>query len=381
MLQNINNNTVGVLIDTIKIASNALNINLFVKVDDEQYYYEQHFKDAKFFQKLITNKTIDTIAASTTSFVQPSDFCSCTKAFFEDTNIWITKNAKIISNFKLLFLVFQPTTWVLFVIPLLAFGIVIHITTIIKIDKKSQLTFATIILDLIKLVLDIPMIKLQRLHFLRMILLYYMWYGLVIGTYYKTKMTSLLSKPTYEKLYDNVDEMFKHNVKFLVVESIKNVLQNVEVGSNKPSTRHDLVSEVDCIKEIILYNNYTTHVKESYLKVHSSLASQIKIVGSKYLISVKFFYKFSASFPFREKIDRVIENMQSAGIGIKILRSYGLVNWITNEKVNISLSLAHLWSAFTILILGNVGGICVYGFEIFYSKFSQKNKYKKIFSS
>lgn len=370
----VNNQTTGLLVNVLEMIALTLNINLMVMEDNEKLrYHEKYFANRDFFYHLTNNKTIDTVLGSSVLHINIFDVCRCTKIFFEGSHYWVVSKPLRISNLKLIFIVFNAGTWLLFLAVHVTSNFTYHFLSTYNVVESNAPTFSKTVFNFIKILLE-NSVTLPRMGKLQVFLVFFLWYNLLISTYYKSQLASVLTEPVYEKKFSSFADMLEHNVKFLAVSNIQDIIINENTLSkdyieNNFIERHYQVKEPECVEDIIKYRNFTTHVNELYLKVYPNWKEQVKIIGSQHLNAGQFLFNFRHSYPFRNRINEVIEMMTSHGIIIKMINSFEKHVWIFNEEINTRLTIDHLICAFIIIFVGAVCGFCVFLLELVYSCF------------
>lgn len=369
ILHIINNKTTGLLVKVIEIIATTLNANLVVIEDDNNLrYHEKFFANRQFFYNLINNRTIDLILGMAVMNINILDVCRCTKVFFEDSRYWVVSKPQKISNLKLFFMVFNARTWLFFIVIHIMSSFTFYVLSTYRSVESSKPNFSRTVLDFIKIVFE-NSITLPILGKLQLFLVFFLWYNLIMTSYYKSGLASVLTEPIYEKKFSSFADMLEHNIKFLMVSTVQDVILNEKSISqdyikNNFIERHDLIKEPDCVEDIIKYRNFTTHVKDVYFKVYPNWKEQVKIIGSQHLNPIQFIYEFRHSYPFRNRINEVIGMMTSHGIIIKIANSFKKNVWISNEEINTRLTINHLMCAFVIILVGALCGFCVFVLEV-----------------
>lgn len=363
-----NNKTCGVYIDQLK---------LFADVYKFDFDTIEGVKNSEFTKKLYANsaiqyqwygnKTVDTIVGWTVNIMK---LCVTSRIYYEDVYYWVAPKAQKIPNVKLLYIIFDTQTWILF---LITHTVAIIVTYAIShFDCKKSINDAKlnkIFVLLLKIMLQQDVLNLPSIWKLKLFLWLFVFYNLLVSIYFKTKLSSILTEPVYEKSYKSIYDMLHDNLKFFILTPLVPILkQRLPEFTNGSYTLRPLFrKEDDYIQDIVLHRNFTTHVMGAVLKIRPRLRNNVAVVKADDLDKVFWTFPFRYTYPFRKILNKFIGRIQEAGIHIKILHQYALVDWEDHVEKNIALTTEHISSGFFVLFLGLFSGFLIFVLETFYS--------------
>lgn len=368
-----NNTSYGFMIDQMRLLSTVFNFELVV-YDGVDFAYE-YIKNKSITKSntLTLPAYVDTVSGMTVQVMNrvQEPFCKATKIYYEDLYYWIAPKAQEIPNVNMVYVIFPPTIWFIFLSTHAISMVMVYVLSRFLVEERFRLMLHRVVLDPIRIVMQMAFARLPRIWKLKIFIAMFLWYNLLLSTYFKSKLSSILTKPVFEKEFESLDDILERNVTIYMMETLMYTFKQQNLSATNAISRNyrlrsNFRHEIDYVKDVILYRNSSTHIFGPYLHANPMVKKNVKIAGTKHLNSVQLLYMFRASYPYRHKFDQVLSRIQSSGIPRKLMNDYVGIYWEEHVERQAVLTLQHLLSIFVILSFGYFIGAACFFIEVMY---------------
>lgn len=360
------NTTEGLFMDPLLLVTSMLNITL-VYLHNNLQFQERYFNlnDMNIFVRLIQNRTIDTFAAAQGTN-DLYNLCGNTMAFFYDDHVWVVPKAQKVQNVEIIVKIFTPEALVAIIFAQFLSALFIYCAYRINYFSYN-ISYSTCIVYVCKIMLEMR-VRVVSIHGLKMFVACFFLYALEVSCFFKSALSSLMINPGNDKEINSLQELLSSNLVVWLYNNARHLLRllNTELSEKlykRSTNRSIVVSELQAIQDIILFRNFSTHVKAAYLLSNLKYKRAVHVLGSDYLDRIEASFPFRDGHPLRERIDDAIIQLFDFGFNVKFMRSVVVYEFEESPESHVSLTADHLWFCFVVLIAGLTFAIIVFGVE------------------
>lgn len=365
----------SIMIRPLLLAKQQLNINLRILIENITKQF-QYIKEENYIFKAY--KYIDALGIGT-GLDDVSYFkFDVTSSFYVDPYLWLVPKPKKLSHMKVLISIYDDIIWALlltcaFVCCLFLF--------LINSYTKEESEFGKYINLIISYSLIAPIKFCPKALPAKILVFFYLISSMNICYLYQGQLIGVLTTPEYEKGINNVEDMIKSDLSIVPHLTVYRGLltsQDPKVQQIVKKSTPSVLGGLQRLELLVRHQNISTTVMESYLISNKQYAKRIKVMGNKYLLPFTMNYPFKKYHPLYERINKLIEEAKAAGLNKKWLLDVENGQFTEEENINEPLNLTHLNGTFVLFLMGNLFGLIIFGFEIFYDKVIMDGKCKRI---
>lgn len=357
----------SIYIEPLEIISKKTNLKIQYFTFDEKEIFD-------YLKVGVINTTVnyinsgyrDIFVATQGLFKYYYDYLELTDTFHYDKQIWIILKPGLMNHTKIIQYIFSLEIWIFTLINLL------FITILFWFHSKRKYNFLYYFLSFYNTTLGTCFpIKVNKL-VLRVILLIYMFYVLIITNSFRARFSSILTKPIQDSGVRNVEEMIHSNImpilsnqKRLFVKAMNDSLAEKLFAKSIP-----LTTEIEQNKFMYLKKNPQSAVTiyKSALEIEDK--SVVNALGDDFLLPMKASYALKKGHPLIPLFNNYGKRIWEAGLYQNWILDWNYIDY-EKEADNqlIVLTFEHVKVAFVILIYGYSISVCMFVSEILFSRF------------
>lgn len=366
---NVSNGFSGVLLEPLKLVAERTDLNLIFLEDVGEKIQKQLINNNIYFvDNLIENNTMDYILYPVIAFM---DTCNHTISYYHDSYFWVVPKERKLSNVEILAVIFAWSTWI---------GIIVAISVIsicwwyfIKLQNiNARNTFVKSLMDMFSLALGYGLKNIPASVSLKALLVAYLIFVIHIILYYQTKLSSLLTRPPFEKGINTIEELIDSNLVVKVLPYLKNRLANSTDAFTK-RVYNKLIyrthgEDYNVLDAIANYRNIASPILKIILEEYHS--SKVKAISKTFLVNFDTSIRHRIGDPLIPRIEQLLVYISESGFSVKWSRQCKKIVFQNEmeENTEIVLTFQHLQGSFVILVTGLCLAFLIFLAELFFNE-------------
>lgn len=341
------------------------------------------------FQKLQNYEADIVVGMWPTNFTHHWDF-DASITYLQDVLVWLVPKAQQIPHWKRLAIIFPKNIWITLFLTVLLLPIIWTIAAkcLRTIEFLSFQKWETSILKSISIILNVTIPNFPKSLTLRVIVIIWVYISLILVTIYQSKLLSILIQPQYEYQIQEVDDLLKSGIKLGANVNIKSLFAGTD------SEIEQKIYEKMIVCDLTLTCPNRTAYKRDFATAKSKLPADFMILqyftnsdGSPMIYIFKSTIHthhvnivFSKGHPVFEEYNKILFWISESGLLVKWKNDIkdetmrkSFIGKLYSDK-SLVLSLAHMETAFKILLVGYIVSSVVFILEFLWTRLNKKLK-------
>lgn len=287
---------------------------------------------------------------------------------YAEPQIWVLPKPAQIDNMLILLFVFHFKLWIVFVLSFVAVCLVWW--GIGRYEREH--TFRTLLrcsISVYSLLLGQNLHLLPKSKSLKILYLFCLIYSFYVNFYYHAKLSSMLSKPIYEKGIHSFEDLVESDVTPIIN---KHKIVFLSQQNNTLSTRlarksrlHEAKLPENFVDFVWKNGSVTTTSYVSALMLDMNFKSKVDYIKSPFLMDMEATYAFRKGYPLTPLFNRFLRRIHEAGLFQKWLSEMRKYSLVESDETKVILTMEHLQGPFCLLAFGWCIGTLLFIGEIF----------------
>lgn len=358
----------GIYDGSIKLIAKALNLS--VNLESVGYWAERAYMDGTLHWNDPPYINYDLLLTTANRYDYYYEWYDLTDVFFYDDYVWTIAKPKHTSNTKTLFIIFSLQTWGVILLVIILCSIII---TTIEYIYEGKLELVTSLFHMFSITVAQESNKIPTHLALVVILEIYTFYSLIIYHLFQGKLSSLLTKPGFEKGINTVAEMADSELIPVLYPHIRRTYVNTTYPILKKiyeKSKHVREIQFDRIRHVIS-GNISTPFYKVFLEYDAEHYSQVKVIGTDYLMHMEASFNFRKDHPFLDTFNSIISMIDESGLQKKLLKSiFPHKRIFSDSEGHVKLSFQHVTGSFVILSMGLIASLFIFMAELLIGQFA-----------
>ncbi|RZB39327.1 Lig chan domain containing protein, partial [Asbolus verrucosus] len=338
-------NAVGKKID-VKLVYLKENLNYFALVRAKRHY--EDLREDMLRRKIDVCVNIMDIEVGDSIGAEMEN----SKYLFEMFNYFILPPRRKIMDSGKIFGFFSLGIWSMITVSVLVMAILWCVLT------KSSLKES--VFQMIRLTLQLAMDQEPKATFQRLVFLLFFFYIMNLSWIYTSKMSSVLTLPSYEKKIKTITELSQSEktLRFHEIFEINLKVKGEEIYENimkKTTMRVDKGNFLKELKDFVKVLNYGTIVPDTVLYFVRK-PNNLEVITQEQVSTLQFVLNIRKGLPLLEKIDEAILHIRESGLIFRWIQKSSInltkINLTDYEEIeDVPLNLEHIFCPLLILFL------------------------------
>ncbi|KAF5286993.1 hypothetical protein FQA39_LY16107 [Lamprigera yunnana] len=299
-------------------------------------------------------------------------------SIFIDNFGWVTPLNEV-PSINVLQYVFEKRVWIMIGMSILATAIAWGLLVVFT---RRRLSVSTLFVNIWSLTMLGCLVRLPKLQYLRILILFYLLFVIVIHTAFKTNLAQILSIDHYERVANNLNDLIHSEVNICVHE----VFQKFYFAEDNDS--YPLYAKLkQKMVSILSWEDVTKNKNCSFLMLYQDInfLKQIPDFKMKYFIdntltgNYRLHFLLEKEHFFKNILNDGIKRLMENGIYENMVQKGNKKVYGTKRNDNINgnvepLAVGHMYSVFVVWATGMVVSILVFISEIIYKKLEKEEQ-------
>lgn len=283
--------------------------------------------------------------------------------FYDDYN-WIVPTPPLFAKVKYISSVFTWATWLAIIMTIFATTLLYYLGT--KNEAGKQVTITISFLNLLGATVVTPANFKLNTNFLRLVILFYMLYAMLVTAYFSGKLSSFLTSPVHEKGISTMDELADSSFRPLIFQSVKDDLISLNSSNSiklaSKTVIYKPMHSTGSLEYIAEHKNVTFDIYQSKLDLNPYFKNKVNVVSGQYLINVEGVMIFRKQYPLLRRLNELILLIHEAGLTKKWVANMATIRFEKSDEFQ-ALTVEHCYSALSLWGFGMMLGAVLFVLE------------------
>lgn len=291
----------------------------------------------------------------------------CSHIFFIDPGFWVVPVPKQIPRVAIFFHAFNLYIWLILLATTTFVSLIVYTMSVVARDPLFS-KFEIALKQTFSISLSMTSHIWPKSFSVSFILIMYVVYSLHITSMYQGRISSILTKPLYEKGISSLEELIDSGLPFICNEfNLRQMVVHDDYRISKIFASRAVlrnVSGVGRLMEILRYQNGSTTTLRTLYDFIGGPMTKLKVFPMQGFAPLRFNYVLKAGLGFFDDFNDALLRLIEGGFYWKWLSEGKIYPVESDDGSKIVLTLQHLQGAFVIYFIGLVTASFVFCIEV-----------------